>query len=34
MDFRRKAVEYKQKGHTFAELKEAFSISPQTFYQW
>jgi len=34
MDFRLKAVEYKQKGHTFNELKEAFGISPQTFYQW
>ena len=33
-DFRRKAVEYKKKGHTFDELKEAFGISPQTFYQW
>jgi len=31
MDFRRKAVAYKQKGHTFEELKEAFGIPPQTF---
>jgi len=34
MDIRREAVEYKQKGHTFKELKEAFGISPQTFYEW
>jgi len=34
MDFRLRAVEYKEKGHTFGELKEAFGILPQTFYGW
>jgi len=34
MDFRCKAVEYKQNGHTFEELKEAPSIPPQTFCLW
>jgi len=34
MDIRRKAVEYKQKGRTFRELKEAFGISAETCYQW
>ena len=34
IDFRRKAVEYRQKGHTFDELREAFGIPPETYYQW
>jgi len=34
MDFRRRAVEYKQEGHTFEQLQEAFGIPPETYYQW
>ena len=34
MKYRKKVVEYKQKGHTFKELEEAFGISPQTYYDW
>jgi len=34
MDMRRKAVEYKEKGHTFRELKEAFGIPAETYYKW
>jgi transposase len=33
-DFRRRAVAFKNEGHTFKELKEAFGIPPETFYQW
>ena len=33
-DFRKKAVEYKDNGHTFAELKEAFGISNKTYDDW
>jgi len=33
VDFKRQAVEYKQKGHTFKELKEVFGIHPSTYYQ-
>jgi hypothetical protein len=28
-DYRKATVEYKQNGHTFKELKEAFSITPR-----
>ena len=34
MDFRRRAVAYKDEGHTFGELREAFGIPAQTYYQW
>ena len=34
MDFRRKAVEYKQKGRAFEELAEAFGIHHDTYCQW
>src|SRR5215510_16224061 len=34
MDFIKRAVEYKQEGHTFNQLREAFNIPPETFYQW
>src|SRR5215469_15081612 len=34
MDYRRRAVEYKDEGHTFKELEEVFKISPQTYYDW
>jgi transposase len=34
IDFRAKAVEYKDKGHTFAELKEAYGIDNKTYAKW
>jgi transposase len=34
MDFRRRAVTYKDEGHTLKELKEAFGIPAETYYQW
>ena len=34
IDFIKKAVEYKQAGHTFKQLKEVFGISDQTYYIW
>ena len=34
MDFKRRAVAYKEEGYTFKELKEAFGISAETYYQW
>ena len=34
MDFRQRAVAYKDEGHTFEELKNAFNIPPETYYQW
>ena len=34
MDFRRRATAYKDEGHTFEELREAFGIPAQTYYQW
>jgi len=34
MDFKKAAVAYKDDGHTFDELKEAFKIPPETYYQW
>jgi transposase len=33
-DYREAALDYKKSGHTFAELKEAFKITPRTYYQW
>ena len=33
-DYRQAAIEFKQSGHTFAELKEVFKITPRTYYQW
>jgi transposase len=33
-DYRKRAVEYKEAGHTFKELKEAFKIPPETYYDW
>lgn len=33
-DYRKAAIEFKQSGHTFAELKEVFKITPRTYYQW
>jgi transposase len=34
VDFKKLAVEYKQKNHTFKELKEIFGIHPSTYYLW
>jgi hypothetical protein len=33
-DYRKAAVEYKQNGHTFKDLKEVFRITPPTYYKW
>jgi transposase len=33
-DYRKVAIEYKRNGHTFKDLKEAFGITPRTYYQW
>ena len=34
MDFRKRAVAYKQEGHTFKQLREAFGIPSETYYDW
>jgi len=34
IEFRKKAVEFKRKGHTFIELKEVFGVSSDTYYRW
>ena len=34
MDFRKQAVAYKDTGHTFRQLYEAFGILNQTYYLW
>ena len=34
VDFRKAAVEYKDNGHTFAELKEAYGITNKTYDDW
>jgi transposase len=34
IDFIKRAVSYKQEGHTFAQLREAFDIPSATFYDW
>ena len=34
MDYRLRAVAYRDEGHTFNELKEAFKIPAETYYQW
>ena len=33
IDYRKRAVEYKDSGHTFKELAEAFKIPPITYYE-
>jgi transposase len=33
-DFINRAVLYKNEGHTFQQLREAFSIPPNTYYDW
>ena len=32
--FRKKAIEYKESGKTFAELKEVFGITSRSYYEW
>jgi len=34
IDYKRRAVAYKQEGHTFKQLREAFDIPPETYYDW
>ena len=34
IDFRERAVAYKQEGHTFEQLREAFGIPSETYYDW
>ena len=34
MDFKKRAVAYKDGGHTFEQLREAFGIPNQTYYLW
>jgi transposase len=34
MDYRSAAVSYKEEGHTFKQLREAFKIPPETYYEW
>ena len=34
IDYRKRAVGYKDSGHTFKELEEAFKIPPITYYDW
>jgi len=34
MDFIKRAVAYRQEGHTFAQLREAFDIPSATYYDW
>jgi transposase len=34
IDYRKAAIEFKQSGHTFAELKKVFKITARTYYQW
>jgi len=34
IDFIKRAVAYRQEGHTFEQLREAFDISSATYYDW
>ena len=34
IDFIKRAVEYRQEGHTFTQLREAFDIPSATYYDW
>jgi transposase len=34
IDYKKRAVAYRQKGHTFKQLREAFSIPAETYYDW
>jgi transposase len=33
-DYRKAAIDFKQGGHTFKELKNVFKRTPRTYYQW
>ena len=33
-DYRKRAIEYKDTGRTFVELREAFKIPPRTYCDW
>jgi transposase len=34
IDFIKRAVAYRQEGHTFTQLREAFEIPSATYYDW
>jgi len=34
IDYKKRAVAYKQEGHTFKQLREAFGIPSETYYDW
>ena len=34
IDFIKRAVAYRQEGHTFTQLREAFDIPSATYYDW
>jgi transposase len=34
IDLIERAVAYRQKGHSFEELREVFGISSATYYDW
>jgi len=34
IDYIKRAVAYKQEGHTFKQLREAFGIPNETYYDW
>jgi transposase len=34
IDYIKRAVAYKQEGHTFNQLREAFGIPSETYYDW
>jgi transposase len=34
IDYKQRAVAFKDEGHTFKEFKEAFNIPPETYYLW
>ncbi|MDR0378253.1 MAG: transposase [Spirochaetaceae bacterium] len=33
-EFRRRVIEYKDSGHTFAQVHEAFGVTPRSYYTW
>jgi len=34
IDFKKRAAAYKEEGHTFKQLREAFGIPSETYYDW
>ena len=34
IDYKKRAVAYKQEGHTFKQLREVFGIPSETYYDW